>query len=347
MALERPELISAGANRSAARLMSEMSRLYYLSRAIHVAAELGIADLLGRGSHTIVEIAKSTGTNVAALGRLLRFLSAHDIFEETVAEAYSNTELSSVLSGDHPQSVRSNLRRIGDYWWSAVGNMEHSIRTGESAFTNFHGMPFFQYLGANADVQRRFDEAMADISDADDTAIAEAYEFSRFSRIVDVGGGRGGLLAQILLQAPDAQGVLFDQPQVVSKATRLEQSGLLARTELLGGDFFESVPDGGDCYVIKGVLHDFDDNECIRILSHCRTAMVEGGHVVIANQDLPSPVTGPHPNLTMDIQMMVLLTGRERDAEQWQNIFGESGLRMNSSVDTGVGFTLIDAVSAE
>jgi cyclopropane fatty-acyl-phospholipid synthase-like methyltransferase len=186
---------------------------------------------------------------------------------------------------------------------------------------------------------------MARISDADDMAIADAYDFSGFSRIVDVGGGKGGLLAQILLRAPDATGVLFDQPQVVAETTRLEQAGLSMRAELVGGDFFELIPDGGDCYVIKGVLHDFDDEQCVRILSNCREAMKTGGRVLIANQDLPSPVDGPHPNLTMDIQMMVLLTGRERSVDQWGALFRQAGLRIGETTGTRVAFTLVDGVA--
>ncbi len=260
---------------------------------------------------------------------------------------YRNTKLSATLRDDHPQSVRANMRRIGDFWWSAVGNLEHSIRSGESAFTAFHGVPFFRYLEEHPDIQKRFDEAMARISATNDAAIADAYDFSGFHRIVDVGGGRGGLLAQILMRVPDATGVLFDQPQVVAAATRLEQAGLSGRAEPMGGDFFKAVPDGGDCYVIKGVLHDFNDEECVTILSNCRKSMRKDAHVVVANQDLPTPIAGPHPNLTMDLQMMVLLTGRERSATQWSELFRQAGLRTINSLSTEVGFTLVDGVISE
>jgi hypothetical protein len=187
-----------------------VSRLYYLSRAIHVAAELGIADHLDGPATPLDQIARATATNADCLGRLLRFLSAYGLFAEAGPTQFCNTELSSVLRGDHPNSLGATLRRIGDYFWSAVGRMEHSIRTGESAFLHVHGVPFFQYLKDNPAVQARFDESMARISDADDAAIAAAYDFGRFRRIVDLGGGRGGLLVQILRRAPQAQGVLFE-----------------------------------------------------------------------------------------------------------------------------------------
>lgn len=149
-----------------------------------------------------------------------------------------------------------------------------------------------------------------------------------------------------LSRAPEARGVLFDQPQVVAQSTRLEQSGLGGRAEMVGGCFFDAVPAGGDCYVIKGVLHDFDNDQCVAILSNCRAAMTADGHVVIANQDLPSPVVGPHPNLTMDIQMMALLNGRERSAADWSELFRRSRLAVVETFPTAVGFTLTDGVAA-
>jgi C-methyltransferase len=340
--MQKPELLSNDSEQSAARMIDEMSRLYYLSRAIHVAAELGIADQLAEERLPVASLAENTGTDGAALRRLLRFLSAYQVFEERAPDSFGNTDLSSVLRADHPQSVRANLRRIRTFWWSAVGELEHSIRTGDSAFSHVHGVPFFQYLKSNEDIQKRFDEAMARISDSDDAAIASAYDFTRFKRIVDVGGGRGGLLVQILKRAPDATGVLFEQPQVVEVATRLDEANLLDRSEKIGGDFFKGVPDGADCYVIKGVLHDFNDDQCVTILSNCRKALPEGGYVVIANQDLPASIDGPHPNLTMDIQMMTLLHGRERSVHDWSDVFRQSGLKLGDAIQTDVGFTLVE-----
>ena len=343
--MEIPALLSKDAGRSAARLINEMSRLYYLSRAIHVVAELELADHLDDEPLSPKDLAGKSGTNGATLTRLLRYLSAYGIFHEVQDGKFSHTALSSVFRRDHPNSVHESLRKPEMFWWSAVGDMEHSIRTGESAFNNVHGVSFFQFLKENPDIQKRFDETMARVSDADDAAIAAAYDFKQFNFIVDVGGGRGGLLAQILLSAPDARGILVDQPQVIAQATRLEESGLSDRTELVGGNFFESVPGAGDCYVIKGVLHDFDDDQCITILSNCRKAMIADGRVVIANLDLPATIDGPHPNLTMDIQMMTLLSGRERSEPEWSELFRRSGLKLLGSVQTNVGFTVVDGVS--
>jgi C-methyltransferase len=340
--MQRPELLSRNAGQSASRLIDEMSRLYYLSRAIHVVAELGIAEHLEEGSVASATLAEKTETNAAALRRLLRFLSAYGVFEESSPDKFRNTSLSSVLRDDHPQSVRATLRRIGTFWWSAVGELEHSVRTGEAAFQHVHGVPFFHYLRANVDAQRRFDQAMARISDADDAAIASAYDFARFERIVDLGGGRGGLLVQILRRAPRAAGVLFEQPQVLDRATRLDEAGLSDRSKKVAGDFFVSVPEGADCYVIKGVLHDFNDRQCANILSNCRRAANVTSCLVIANQDLPGIVDAPHPNLTMDIQMMTLLGGRERAVSEWSDLFQQSGWKFSNQIETNAGFTLVE-----
>ncbi len=190
--MERPELLSEDAGRSAARLIDETSRLYYLSRAIQVAAEMGIADHLGGDPVALDDLARTTATNAGALKRLLRFLSAYRVFEERSPDWFCNTTLSSVLRADHPNSMRANLRRMDGSWWSATAALDHSIRTGEAAFAHVHGVPFFQYLRANAEAQERFDEGMAQSSYANDAAIAAAFDFRRFRRIVDVGGGRGG-----------------------------------------------------------------------------------------------------------------------------------------------------------
>jgi C-methyltransferase len=338
-------MLSKEAGQSADQTIDEMSRLFILSRAIHVVAELGLADHVGDEPISPDDLAEETGTNAAALTRLLIFLSAYGVFQEIPAGKFSHTELSSVFRTDHPNSVRTRIQRVGAIMWSPFGGMEHTIRTGESAFNHVHGASFFQYLKENSGLQKPFDEGMAQKSDIDDTAIAAAYNFNQFNCVVDVAGGRGGLLTQILLIAPDVKGILFEQPQVIDQATLPEERGLSERIKLVGGNIFESVVGGGDCYVIKGVLHDFDDEQCVTILSNCRKVMDADGRLVISNQDLPSPIDGPHPNLTMDILMMAMLSGRERSEPEWSELFHRSGLKFVSSIQTDVGFTLIEGMA--
>lgn len=337
-----PNLFTDEAGKFPVRALDEMSRLYYLSRAIHVVAELGIADQIDDQPIHVDELSKRTRTHAASLHRLLRFLASYGVFHRINDDTYAANDLSAALRDDHPNSIRPNVRRIRDDWWSAVGQLEHTVRTGEPAFVHVHGMSRFEYLKAHPDLQKRYNEGMANISEGDDAAVADAYSFERFGKIVDVGGGRGGLLAQILLRAEQAYGVLFDQPQVVSGVTVFEKMGLSDRCELLGGDFFQSAPTGGDCYVIKGVLHDFDDDQCVTILSNCREAVVPDGRIVIANQDLPSAASEPHLNFYMDLHMMTVLAGRERVKSEWEALFEQAGLDVLDTYSTDVGFTLVE-----
>lgn len=337
-----PRVFSSTAARSPAQLVREMSRWYLLSRAIHVIGEFGIADHIGSEPVTISSLASTLGLDASALRRLIRFLAAYGIFEEPAPGEVRASPLSEVLRSDHPQSVRSSLLRYDEAWWRACGEMAYSIRTGQSAFPHANGATFFEYLARNPALQERFDAAMADISRADDAAVADAYDFGKFHTIVDVGGGRGGLLAEILRRHPPVRGILFDQPQVVSRPDRLREAALLDRCECLGGDFFQSVPAGGNCYIIKGVLHDFDDRQCVRILRNCAAAVATGGRVLVADRIVPASKIGPHEILFIDLQMLVLLRGRERERSEWPPIFAEAGLRFVAFYETAADFTLVE-----
>ncbi len=337
---------SKEADGSAARRLDEMSRWYMVSRAIHVAAELGIAELIGDDPVAAADCAGQAEIQPLALERLLRLLASYGVFEETDDGRFKATELSNLLRDDHPRSLRPNLRRIGAAWWGAAGDLGHSVATGEPAFRHVNGMMFFEYLAQNPDQQRRFDEGMAKISEADNAAVASAYDFSGFATIVDVGGGRGGLLAEILARAPRARGVLFDQPQVVAEPTALEANGLLDRCDCVGGDFFGEVPPGGDCYIIKGVLHDFTDGQCVQILANCRAALAGDARLLVVDRVLPTSRDGPHANIIMDVQMMYLLGGRERRVPEWHTLFGEAGLKVAGLYETDSDFALVEGFAA-
>jgi hypothetical protein len=337
-----PRIFSSTAERSPAQLVREMSRWYLLSRAIHVVGELGIADRIGPEPVSILAVASALGLDASALFRLIRFLAAYGIFDEPASGEVRASPLSEVLRSDHPQSVRSSLLRYDEAWWHACGEMAYSIRTGRSAFPHANGATFFEHLAKNPTLQERFDAAMADISRADDAAVSEAYDFGIFHTIVDVGGGRGGLLAEILRRHPPVRGILFDQPQVVSRPDRLLEARLLDRCECVGGDFFQSVPSGGNCYIIKGVLHDFDDQQCVRILRNCASALAAGGRVLVADRIVPASKDGPHEILFIDLQMLVLLQGRERERSEWPPIFARSGLRLVAFHETDADFTLVE-----
>ena len=343
--MEMPVLLSQNATKSAANLMNEMSRLFFLARAIHVVAEFDIADHIGDGVTSITNLSKCTGTDASSLNRLLRFLSSYAIFLEVEPGEFRNTDLSNVMRQDHSDSIRPLLRRFGEEFWASVGQMEHSIITGNPTFERVVGMSRFEYMKNNPDLQKRFDEGMAKMSETEDSAIAGAYDFQHFRQIVDVGGGRGGLLAQILTRTPNARGVLFDQPQVLAQSILLNESSLSERCELIGGDFFQFVPSGGDCYIMKDVLHDFNDDQCVTILSNCRNAVSPGGRIIIAGRDLPTSLSEPHLNLIMDVHMMTLHGGRERTLPEWISVIHRAGLQYSKSYHTDVNFTLVEAIT--
>ncbi len=341
-----PQLISTGTEGPPARLMDELLKLHYLSRAIFVAAEIGLADALEDGGVPVAVLAERTATDSPALKRLMRYLAAYGIFEQLAEDQFGQSELSDVLRDDHPGSIRARIRYQGAPWWNAAGAMLHTVTTGESAFTHANGAPFFDYLSRHPEHQGRFDAAMAQISVTDDAGIAAAGDFAHARLVVDVGGGGGGLLREILSRARDARGILFDQPHVADRAERPDDPALAARLSATGGDFFDAVPNGADCYVIKGVLHDFDDDRCVAILANCRDAMASGGRILVVERFLPPFGTGPHPNLTMDINMMVLMAGRERDEAEWNTIFARAGLAVGGIVATPVDFHIVEGVAA-
>jgi cyclopropane fatty-acyl-phospholipid synthase-like methyltransferase len=216
-----------------------------------------------------------------------------------------------------------------------VGGIGHAVKTGETTFTALHGEPFFSYLKNHPDDQGRFDAGMATNSRSSDEAIARAYDFSRASVVLDVGGGRGGLVRAIVESHPGVKGILFDQPQVAERAT-LPWTTRYAR---IGGNFFEKVPEGADVYVIKGVLHDFDDEKALQILKNCRRVMSPQSRLLIVER-LISPDNAPHQAKTIDLLMMALLGGRERSIPEWEGLLRAANLALVQQHPTASEFTI-------
>ena len=256
-------------------VLSQLVSGYRVSQAIYVVVKLGIPDLLADGPRGSDELAEATGTHVGALYRVLRFLAGVGLFEERAPHQLSLTSLGAGLCtaapGSQPVQV---LRQLDPSSWEAWGQLLHSVRTGETAFDQVHGMGFFAYLGQHPDAARIFDQAMTSNTARSGTAITRAYDFSGTGRLVDVGGGQGLLLATVLQAYPTMHGVLFDRPEVVAGAPAiLEAAGVAERCQLVAGDFFEAVPAGGDGYVLRQILHDWDDARATEILKNCQQAM--------------------------------------------------------------------------
>ena len=320
---------------------------YWLSQMIFVAAKLGIADVLAKGPKTPAAIAEQVGAYAPFVGRVLRALASVGVFAETSNGRFRLTGTAATLRSGVPGSLRDfALMIIDDYNWKAWGALLHGVETGGVAFQHVQGQPFFDYLVANPDKERTFAASMASISGAENDAIARAYAFGRFGKLVDVGGAHGHLLATILRRHRKLRGVLYDQPQVVAGAgARGFLTGLEDRCEVGGGDFFSSVPSGADAYMMKYIIHDWDDERCVRILSHCRDAMAPGGRVLVV-ENVIEPGNRPSWGKLLDVNMQVILTGKERTKVEFRNLLARAGLSLRRVVPTASPISIVEATAA-
>jgi hypothetical protein len=293
-------------------------------QAIYAAAKLGLADLVADGPKTAAELAVATKTDGASLGRLLRALSSLEIFAGDVSGRYRQTLLSDALRSGHPESIRSWAMMLGaGFVWRPCGELAETIRTGRPAFELVYDAPLFEYLADHREAGAIFDAAMSSLPSFV-AAIVEAYDFSRFERVVDVGGGRGALLFGILAANLRARGVLHDLPTVVAGAA--PRGPLADRCEIVGGNFFEGVPAGGDAYVLSKIVHDWDNASAAKILRNCRRAIRPDGTLLLIETVL-GPSSDPAGAL-MDVLMMVLTGGRERTESEFRQLLRDAGFSL-------------------
>ena len=333
---------------SAAEELLRIVNGYQLSQAIHAAAELGIADLLAEGPRASEELAAITETHAPSLYRLLRALAAFGVLREEPERRFALTRLGDPLRRDAPDSVHGWAAFIGrPYFWQVWGNLLHSVRTGETGYAHAFGTDAWSYRAAHPEESAIFDAAMTSNSRRSAEAVVDAYDFSRFGCIVDVGGGRGALLARVLQAAPGARGILFDQAHVVSgAAATLEAAGVAERCEVAGGSFFEMAPDGGDAYMMRSILHDWDDADCLRILRTVAGAMRDGAMLLVIEQLVAPANEGPETKLS-DLNMLVSPGGRERTREEFATLFERAGLRLERVVPTAGTHSIIEGVRSD
>lgn len=258
---------------------------YRQAQALHVAATLGIADLLTEGLRRVDELAEATGTDVSALSRLLRALASAGVFAET-DDGFCLTPLATCLRSGVPGSLRAWAVHIGQpYFWQTWGHLLESVRTGKPAFPSLYGMSPWEYREAHPEANAIFNQAMTDLAAGVVDAVVESYDFSGIEVLVDVGGGEGALLAAILAAYPTLRGILFDQPHVVTDAPAVfERVGFAARAEVVQGSFFDAAPAGGDAYLLKSIIHDWDDASAVHILRVCRTAIPASGRLLLVER---------------------------------------------------------------
>ncbi len=328
---------------ASARLMGLVNG-YLLSQALYVAATLGIADLLADGPSGVRELASKTGAHEEALYRVLRALAAAGIFHEDASRRFALTELGDCLRSDAAEPVGRWAANIGrPYVWSAAGALLHCVQTGESGFRHVHGTDAWTYRASRPEESVIFDRAMADLSRRAAAGVVAAYSFGAFRRIVDVGGGSGMLLAAILAANPGVQGVLFDQSHVVAAApTVLAAAGVLDRCEIVGGSFFETVPTGGDAYILKSVLHDWNTEEAGAILRICRAVIPAGAKLLAVEHVIGPPNELPFSKFT-DINMLIMLGAQERTEQQFAALFAAGGFTLKKVVPATLGYCIIEA----
>jgi hypothetical protein len=314
------------------------------TQLVCLTARLGIADLLADGPRDADDLAAETGAHPDALRRVLRASAALGIFHERGDGTFALTGLSRLLQMGAPDSLRSSAIMSGEEWyWRPFGELMHSVVTGGTAFDHVFGKGFFDYLGDHPRAAAAFDNAMTGFTQAHAKAAVEAYDFSGLRRVVDVGGGHGSFLAAILNSSPLATGVLFDQPSVIAGASDgLEAEGVADRCELVAGDMFESVPAGGDAYVLKWIIHDWDDARAIDILKRCREAIDDRGRVVLIERVL-APLGEVSQGTRGDITMMALTGGRERTKAEFMGLLESSGFRLAGVVPTEIELSIIEA----
>jgi O-methyltransferase domain/Dimerisation domain len=314
------------------------------TQAIAVAARLGLADLVAAAPKTAEELAHETKTHAPSLHRLLQFLASLAIFEEDPAGKYRQTALSETLRNDAPRTLRPATIMLGsDFIWKPWGDLWQTIVTGQPAFDRVLGATVFEYLATHPDDAEIGNAAMTSMSSVELSDILAAYDFSRFERIVDVGGGHGLLLHGILSANPLLYGVLADQPSVVAGATALRTRTIGDRCEVVGIDFFESVPEGADAYVAKHVIHDWNDRDAIRILKNCRRAIRHDGTVLLIELIL-KPANQPDLARFYDLQMLVMAPGgRERTETEFRALLGEAGFTLKRVIPTAGFVSIIES----
>ncbi len=316
-----------------------------VQKGIYVVAELGIADLINEKPMSAKELAEKTSTHSASLYRVLRMLAGVGCFAESSDGKFEITPLAALLLKDNPNSMRDFALMMGNDWsWQTVKNLKYSVETGKMAHEKSFGKTSWEYFEENAEVGGIFNRAMTSNSLAAVRPIVEGYDFSSFDKIADIAGGHGILLSGILKANPKMQGILFDIPSVIAgSGDFFEKAGVANRVDKTSGDFYENVPAGADAYIMKHIIHDWDDKESIKILKNIHSAMKPDGKVLIIEMVVPEG-NEPSPSKTLDIQMLMFTGGKERTAKQYGELLDKAGFRMTQVVPTHSPMQIVEAV---
>jgi O-methyltransferase domain/Dimerisation domain len=335
---------------SPAVALRRLSTGFWVAKAVAVAAELGIADHLKDGPKTVDELAQAVGAHRGALYRLLRGIASVGVFAEEGQGRFSLTPIAALLLTDVPQSWRAAAIMNGKPWmWQPWGDLFYSVKTGNPAFDHIFGMEFDAYLTQHRDAADVFQAFMNVATTEEAMAVAPVYDFSGLRTVVDVGGGCGALLAAILQANPHLRGILFEAPDVMAMAgSALEDQGVADRCDLVAGDFFETLPTGGDVYVLKWILVSWDDERAVAILHNCRRAMPASGKLLVVERIIP-PGNEPFYGKLADLNLLVLYRGHHRTEAEYRTLFARAGFELSRIIPTHspTEFSVIEGIPLE
>lgn len=324
--------------------MMQLITGFWNSCCIYAAAKLDVADHLKSGPKNASQLAEATHSHAPSLYRVLRALSSVGVFSENEQQQFELTPLGSTLQSDAPGSMKAMaIAQLGDHF-NAWGNLVYSVKTGNTSFDHIEGMSVWKYYETNPDEGVNFMKAMSGLTGAVIMNVLPEYDFSGFKSIVDVGGGNGALLMAVLDKAPQATGTVFDEEYVIDETKKiLKAKGYDQRCDTAGGSFFDFIPAGADAYLMKMILHDWNDEQCLHILSNCHKAMKPGSKLLVLEAVIPEGNV-PHPGKFMDINMLAMTGGRERTAHEFGSLLSQAGLQLTRIIPThSPMFSIIEA----
>lgn len=326
--------------------LAQMLVGYWVSQALYVAAKLGLADLVKSGPRTAADLAQATGTHAAALHRLLRGLASVGVFAEDGQQRFGLTPLAECLRGDLPGSQRAFAMMVGEEQFRAFGELLYSVQTGKIAFDHVVGQPVFDFLSQHPEKAKVFDEAMVGVHGRETAAMIDAYDFSTIGVLADVGGGNGSLLTAVLQHCSKLRGLLYDLPGVAERAKeRLREAGLAERCQVVPGNFFEAVPPGADAYLMRHIIHDWDDAKALTILRNVHQVIRPDGKLLVVESVIP-PGNEPFFGKLLDLAMLAIPGGQERTAEEYRQLFRAGGFELTRIVPTRTEISVIEGRKA-
>jgi hypothetical protein len=327
--------------------MIQLTSGHVIAQALYVIAELGIADLLATSPRTSAELAQATGAHAPSLHRVLSTLASLGVFMEQDNQTFALTSLGDTLRSDVPESVRAWALVNCGISWRAYGELLFSVRTGRPGFERAYGMSVFDYTAKHPDAMASFGKMLVDFAAQEVVAVASAYSLSDVKSVVDVGGGSGNLVAALLEANPCLHGTIFERPSVAETAVQwLHAGGLDQRCDVLEGDFFESVPTGGDVYVLSHVIHDWDEAHCLTLLGNCRRAIGPRGRLLIVETVLPGPNEPSQARLLDLIMLANTPSGQERTVEEYRDLLASADFHLQRVVRTASPVSVIEAFAA-